>query len=319
MSYVNTVLGPIHPNELGLTLQHEHILWGPPGWEYDPEWWFHYPKLYAKCLADLVEFQGLGGKAIVDASGIGMGRDIELYRMLSKYSGVHVVASTGFWAGAGVYNYLQAKADIDYMEELFVRELTQGIGNTGVKAGVIKVGNSVFGMSELEERMHRAAARAAKRTGCAIITHGILYAMKQLEVFESERLDLSRVMVSHCSDNTGLDLERDKEIARRGAWAAYDTFSIVNSWSWADYSTSDEVKADLVKGFIDAGFINRLLISADVNLFSLGWARSNPYNGKSTVADGLRTIMRQLRRIGISEESFRKIMIENPREVIPIQ
>ena len=208
MSRVETVLGPIHPGEMGLAFPHEHILWGPPGWEYDPEWWFHQPRVYAKCLADLVDFREMGGKTTVDCSGIGMGRDIELYRMLSRHSGVHVVASTGFWAGLGLYNHFRDRENIDYMEELFVHELTQGIGNTGVKAGVIKVGNSFGGKTDLEERMHRAAARAAKRTGAAVITHGLTFAMELLDVFRSEKLDLSRVVVSHCDVVGGIDLVR---------------------------------------------------------------------------------------------------------------
>lgn len=318
MSYVNTILGPIHPDEMGVTSPHEHILWGPPGWEYDPEWWFHYPKVFAKCLGDLVEWRELGGKTIVDCSGIGLGRDVELYRMLSRYSGVHVLVSTGFWADGGIYNHFRAK-DIDYMEELFVRELTQGIGNTGVKAGVIKVGNSVLEFTDLEERQYRAAARAAKRTGSAVITHGIWFAMHQLEIFQSEGLDLSRVIVSHCDDATSIDLERDKKMASMGAWVLYDHWGILDTWSWSHYAEADEIRADLLKGYLDAAGTERLLIGGDVNLFSLGWQRSNPYVGKSTMGDVIRWAPKKMRRVGISEDIFWKVMTENPKKVLPIQ
>ncbi|MFC1893350.1 phosphotriesterase [Chloroflexota bacterium] len=318
MSHVNTVLGLIHPDEMGVTSPHEHIFWGPPGWEYDPEWWFHYPKVFQKCLADLVEFRELGGKTIVDCSGIGLGRDVELYRMFSKYSGVHVILSTGFWAEAGFKNYFRDK-DIDYFEELFVRELTQGIGNTGVKAGVIKVGTGFREFTELEVRQHRAAARAAKRTGCAIITHGIQFAMKELEVFQSEGLDLSRVIISHVDSVGDIDLERDKTMARMGAWPLHDHWAINDTWSWGHYAMADEIRADLIKSSIDAGFGDKLLIGADANLFSLGWQRSSPYVGKSTIADLLRVAPGKLRRVGISEDLFWKIMTEHPKKVLPIQ
>jgi len=318
VSYVNTALGPIHPDELGVTATHEHILWGPPGWEYDPEWWFHYPKVFAKCLADLVEYRTLGGKTVVDCGGIGLGRDVELYRMFSKYSGVHIVLSTGFWAEGGFYNHFLDK-DIDYLEDLFVRELTQGIGNTGVKAGVIKVGHGHDEITELEDRLHRAAARAAKRTGCAIITHGAWFGLKQLEIFQSEGLDLSRVIVSHCSDAEAIDLERDKTMAKMGAWPNYDSFRHEPSWSTAAHGMADELKADLVKAMIDAGFIDKILLSGDVNLFSLGYIRSNPYVGKSAMADLLRYVPSKFRRLCINENVFWRIMTENPKKVIPIQ
>ena len=320
MSYVETVLGPIHPSELGVTLPHDHIQWGPSGWEYNPEWWYHYPKVFAKLLADLVELRDFGGKITeVDTSGIGLGRDINLYRMISKYSGVNIVAPTGFWCGNGVYNYFVDK-DIDYMEALFLRELTEGIGDSGAKAGIIKIANSQKGFTKWEEYQYRAAARAAKRTGCAIITHGVHHVWKQVEIFNSEKLDLSRVIISHCADATAIDLERDKQLARLGAWVLYDQWGALPAWYWAEYGGPDETKADFVKAMIDAGYIDRLLLSADMNSFCLGWRRSSPYVGSSTMADFLRSAPKKLRRVGISEDVFwGKIMTDNPREVIPIQ
>ncbi|MFC1893063.1 phosphotriesterase [Chloroflexota bacterium] len=319
MAYVNTVLGSIHPDEMGVTSPHEHILWGPPGWEYDPEWWFHYPKVLEKCVVDMKAFRELGGKTTVDCAGIGLGRDVEFYRMVSKYSGVNVVVSTGFWQDTGIYNYFRDK-DIDYMEELFVREITQGIGDTGVKAGVIKVGNSIYSLTELEEHLHRAAARAAKRTGCAVVTHGMQWLPEQiLGIFQSEGLDLSRVIASHCDGVDSVDPERDKKFARMGVWVAYDCFGWTDAWYFGHYADADEGKADRFKLLVDAGCTNRLLIAAEPNLFSLGWKRSAPYVGSHTIEHLLRVVPDKLRRIGISEDLFWKIMTENPKQVIPIQ
>ncbi|MFC1894195.1 phosphotriesterase [Chloroflexota bacterium] len=315
---MNTVLGPIPPNELGVTSAHEHILWGPPGWEYDPEWWFHYPKVFDKCLADLKEFRNLGGNTIVEVSGIGLGRDVDLYRMLSKYSGVNIVLSTGFWADTGFYNHFRDK-DVGFLKELFVRELTQGIGDTGVKAGVIKVANSIYGFTELEIRLYRAAARAAKQTGCAVVTHGVRVALKQLDILENEGLDPSRVIVSHCDSLISADLERDKAVARRGAWVVYDHWGNIPPWSPTHYCGADEVAADQSKALIDAGCTDRLLLATDVNLFSLGWMKSSPYVGKSTMSGLLLIAPGKLRRVGISEDTFYKMVTENPKQVVPIQ
>ena len=316
MSHVNTVLGPIHPDQLGVTAAHEHIFWGPPGWEYDPEWWFHPPKVYAKCLADLREYRQLGGDTIVCCSGIGLGRDVEFYRMLSKHSGVNVVAGTGFHEGRNISPYFTGLS-ADEMANLFVHELTEGIGDSGVMAGYIKVGHSHVNISELEDRQHRAAARAALRTGCAIITHGAWFGLAELEIFESEGLDLSRVIVSHCSASEAINLERDKEMAARGAFCSYDTFTIEPTWNMADYAGIDEIKVDALKGFIDAGCAERLIISSDVNLFSVGWARSAPLAGKSTMADLLRYIPGLFTRVGLTEDLFWSVMRDNPKKVLP--
>ena len=316
MGFVNTVLGPIHEDELGVTAAHEHILWGPPGWEYDPEWWFNYPKVFSKCLGEINEYSKYGGKTIVDCSGIGMGRDIELYSMLSKFSGVNIVVGTGFWIGIGVYNYFQDKS-IDYMEDLFVRELTQGIRDTGVKAGYIKVGNGNLEFSDWDERQYRAAARASKRTGSAIITHGISLALQALEILESESLDLSRVIISHA--DAVPNFERDKAIATMGAWVSFDHCTTLDTQTVQYYSIADELRADMIKAFIEAGFLDQVIISADVNLFSLGWSRSSPLVGKATTADLLRRFPKKLKRIGIGEDIFWKIMTENPKKVLPIR
>ncbi len=313
--FVNTITGTIHPDELGATACHEHVIWGPPGWQYDQEWWFQYPKLFSMCLAELTEYRELGGKTLVDCSGIGMGRDVELYSMLSKYSGVQIVMSTGFWAGAGINNIFRDKS-ADWLADMFVRELTVGIGDTGVKAGVIKVGNGRFEFSALEEKLHRAAARASLKTGATIITHGVEFATRQLETFKSEGLDLSRVFVSHCN-GAKCNVERDAAIIKTGAYIGHDHWTIVPTWSPTHYSAPDEVNADGAKAVIDAGLIDHLCLSADMNIFSLGWSRSAPYVGKASVADMMRILPAKLRRVGVSEETFWKIMIDNPKKIIP--
>jgi predicted metal-dependent phosphotriesterase family hydrolase len=317
MVHVNTVLGPIHPDELGVTGMHEHIVWGPPGWEFDPEWFFNYPKVFAKCLADLAEYRELGGRTIVCCSGIGLGRDVEFYRMLSRYSGVHIVVPTGFWAAAGMYSYFAAK-DVDYLADLFVAELTQGIGQTGITAGHIKVGIG-DSVSKQDVLLHRAAARAAKRTGAVVTSHCAWRALEVLDVLMEEGLDPSRIIVSHCSHGLAIDPGRDKKLAAMGAWISYDSFTVTNSWAVTHYAHPDEERADVVRQLIEAGFIDRMLLSSDNNLFSLGWSRSSPYVGKATVADFLRYTPGKLRRVGISEETFWKLLVENPRKVLTIQ
>src|SRR3990172_8273450 len=109
MSHVNTVLGPIPPEQMGLTATHEHLLWGPPGWEHDPEWWFSMPKVFRSCVDDLLEFHRLGGRTFVDCSGLGLGRELEFYRLASRISGVHVVVWTGFWEDPGILTWFRIR------------------------------------------------------------------------------------------------------------------------------------------------------------------------------------------------------------------
>lgn len=316
MAHVNTVLGPIHPDELGPTGTHEHVVWGPPGWEFDPEWWFHYPHVFAKCLAGLVEYRELGGRSIVCCSGNGMGRDIEFYRLLSKYSGVNIVVPSGFWAAAGVANHFAGR-DIDYYRDLFVLEITQGVGKSGIRPGFIKVGIG-RAMTAGDELLHRAAARAAKITGVPVVSHGAWEALRVLEVLTDEGLDPSRVIMSHCSHGGAIDPVRDRKVASLGAWISYDSFTVTNTSAVTHYAHPDERRAEAVKEMLDAGFKHRILLSSDNNLFSLGWMRSSPYVGKGTTADFLRTTPGKLRRLGVPEEVFWEILTENPKQVMTI-
>lgn len=317
MAHVNTILGPIRPDEMGLTAMHEHLLWGPPGWEYDPEWWFSVPKVLRSCVDDLREFYRLGGRTFVDCSGLGLGRELEFYRIIARCTGVHVVACTGFWEDPGILTWFRLP-DIDYLEELFVQEVTEGIGKTGIKAGIIKAANGISQFTALEERTFRAAARAARRTGAAVTTHGVQFALRQLQVLLEEKLDPERIIIGHLDTLTDIDLVRDKEIGRRGAYLGYDHIGTLDTWSPTRYSTDDDRRASLIKEMLDAGFQKQLIMSADVNSFSLGWQRSAPYVGKSAVGDLIR-FLPKLRRLGVSDETIHSILVDNPRRVLPIQ
>ncbi|MFQ5879507.1 MAG: phosphotriesterase, partial [Dehalococcoidia bacterium] len=300
----------IHPEEMGITAMHEHILWGPPGWEWNPQWWYSVPRIYEKIYNELLDFKGLGGATFVDVSGIGLGRDLDFYVNLARSTGVHIVACTGFWEGYGILGYFHDK-DIDYFTELFVHELTKGMGKTNIKAGIIKVGTGPT-MTPLEELTFRAAARAAKETGCAVTTHGVLTAMQQMEVLTEEGLDPSQIIIGHLSSAYSLDLERDKEIARRGAYLGYDHIGIEPTWSDAAYAMPDERKVELIIAMVEAGYAQNLILSCDVNGWSLGW--KNPYH---TVAHLLRYFVPRLHRAGISEEMIHTLLVENPKRVLP--
>ncbi len=314
MPHVNTVLGPIHPSQMGFTAMHEHVLWGPPGWEYDSKWWWSMPRVFEKCSTDLVDFRQLGGATFVDCSGIGLGRDIDMYVTLARTTGVHLVACTGFWADRGILGYFRVR-DIDYLEELFVGELTKGMGTTGVKAGIIKVGNtSKQPMSALEKLTYRAAARAAKKTGAAVTTHGITAAREQFQILRDEGLDAERIIIGHCDAKYALDLERDKDLARQGAYVGYDHIGI-EAWSPQPYAMPDSERVELVQAMLKAGHRDRLILSADVNSFSLGWS-TTPLH---TVGHLLRYFVPAMRAAGIDDDTITHLFVENPRRVLPMQ
>src|SRR5918993_635681 len=139
MSRVNTVLGPIAAEELGLVAVHEHIGYGMPGSELDIRWWKTPEQRYEETVPKLRQFaeysRAHGGCTFVDATGICNGRDVDYYQSLSVKTGVHIVAATGFVGGDTALRFF-AEASVDYLMRQFVHEITVGIGGTGSLAGI---------------------------------------------------------------------------------------------------------------------------------------------------------------------------------------
>jgi len=313
---VNTVLGPIHPEQIGIASMHEHILWSSPGWQFSPEAneLFNPPEIFQRIYNELIDYKEAGGQTIVDCTGIGLGRDIEFNVFLAKSSGVNIVASTGFWDSIRVMHYFLTKG-IDYLTDLFVKELTRGMGTTNVKAGVIKVGNGKERMTPFEEMTYRAAARASRATGAAIITHGIQFAIKQTEILLEEKVDPEKVVISHCDSGNALDFERDKCLAEKGFNVGYDLVGIEPEWSLQPFAMSDSKRVELCKAFIEAGYAKKLIISCDHDGCRIGLVYcGTPPHGYSYL---LKNFVPRLRSAGISEETIRLLLIENPKRILP--
>ncbi len=299
MGQVNTVLGPIHPRQLGVTSLHEHILFSTPGWEYSPEARQHFdaPRVFEKIYNDLLDFKAVGGGTVVDVSGIGIGRDIEFYVCLSRYTKVNIVACTGFWAERKILPYF-AERGIDYHTELFVKEL----GNSGDR------------FTRLEEMTYRAAARASRRTGAAIVTHGTQFAKKQAEILLEEGADPTRVIISHLDAAYALDLERDKELARKGFYIGYDHIG-TEGWSSAAYAMPDEKRIELVLEMIRSGFLNQIVLANDTNGWSVGLVQRGTQ--QHTYAHLLRNFVPKLLKSGISEDEIHTMLVVTPANVLP--
>ena len=215
MSRVNTVLGPIAAEELGLVAIHEHIGYGMPGSELDTKWWKTPEQAYEETVPKLRAFHEYGGGTFVDATGICNGRDIDYYRSLSAKTGVHIVASTGFVGGDTALPFF-ANASVAYLTAQFVHEITVGIGTSGGRAGIIKVGVSRGGrMTDLDKRIYRAAARASLATGVPVLTHLAIDAENAIAIFNEEGLDLDRVLFGHVATA----LEFAKPVLYRAAYA----------------------------------------------------------------------------------------------------
>jgi len=320
MSRVNTVLGPVPSEELGFVAVHEHIGYGMPGSELDTQWWKSPEQRYEETVPKLRAFhentQPWGGATFVDATGICNGRDVSYYQSLSEKTGVHIVASTGFVGGDTALAFFE-RASVEYLTEQFVHEITVGIGPTGARAGIIKVGVSRgFRMKPLDLRIYRAAARAALVTGVPIFTHLAVDVEPALEVFREEGLPLHRVLFGHADDGVSQGKVRDTWIADQGGRIGFDTFGydleLPDPPFWG---RPRRERLDHFLRYVKGGRVDSVLASADANCSPLGW----PGVKGHTVNYLFEVLLPALREEGVDAATITRIFVDLPADFLSLK
>lgn len=315
MSRVNTVLGTIPAEELGFVAIHEHIGYGMPGSELDTTWWKSPQQRYDETVPKLEQFREYGGRTFVDATGICNGRDVDYYKSLSAKTGVHIVACTGFVGGDTALPFFE-RASVDYLTRQFVHEITVGIGDTGSRAGIIKVGVSRGGrMTELDKRIYRAAARAAVTTGVPILTHLAIDAAPAVDIFHEEGLPLDRVLFGHVDDGVNHANTPDRWILSLGGRLGFDTFGYETELPdppfWA------RPRAERLEHFLRVvrdGHLDQVLASADANCSPLGW----PGVKGHTVNYIFEVLIPSLREAGLDEAAIHALFVDNPADFLSL-
>jgi phosphotriesterase-related protein len=260
MAKIPTVLGEIDASELGVTLSHEHIIVS------NGEDSAHYPWLYdrQKTLDDararLKEIKAGGVDSMIDLTTPDLGRDIEFMIEAAQGTGVHVIAGTGIWRDPP---RSIMERDVDATADIFVREIEQGIGNTSVRAGAIKVANDIEGFTEAHIRILRAAARACKRTGVPISTHhnaSMQMGTTQVRIFKEEGAPMDRIAIGHSADTR--DVDYLESLLKEGVYLSMDRYP-----GRAPRPTMEQ-RNETVKALIDRGWGDKLMLGHD------GWVTS---------------------------------------------
>ena len=316
---INTVLGPISPDKLGITLMHEHFAFAYPGWYADatiaP---YDYKSVLKTNLGVIETAQKYGIKTIVDATPNDTGgRDPKLYKKLAKKTGMNIICSTGLYTsleGAPAYfTSLRWGTDTSKMiSEIMIKEITEGIGKTGVRAGVIKIGSSPK-MTPHEQAVHRAAVIAQKATGVPIITHtqGPTGGVEQAEFLLKEGADPKKVMIGHVSNSR--DIEYHKSILAKGVYIAFDRIGL-------DIITPFDVNVKNVAGLCKLGFANKIMLSHDTVNVWLGRLTEAPKEiqagFKNWHIDHIsKDFLPALKAQGVTDDQIKTMMVDNPRDL----
>lgn len=317
MAAINTATGTCAPKDLGFTLIHEHLSAGFPGWEFDNVG-FDRKKEMATAVDRLKEIKNLGVNSIVDPCPMELGRDPEFAAEAADKSGVRVVVATGLYNEAlGIPPHFRTLPP-DAIAEVYVRELTEGIGKTGIKAGIIKTATGgIPGMTETakkisanEEKCLRAAARAQKATGAPILCHNDElgpFGRETLDIFAEEGVDFNRVLIGHAC-GVG-DMRYYFDILERGAWIGFDRFGI-------ETIASDKMRLASLIGLLAVGY-DRIMLSHDfvgcwLGRVSKEWDAFMKACPNWSYSHILKNILPQLNKAGVSEGTIRTMTVDNP-------
>jgi predicted metal-dependent phosphotriesterase family hydrolase len=306
---VATVRGEVDPSELGVTLPHEHTqinLWHVPNrWDY-----WELTRDEPTILSELALFREAGGGTVVDVTPVGVGRDPGWLRQISEESGLYIVMGCGWYRQA--YYPPEALIDrrsVDSLADELVREIADGVGDTGIRPGIIgEIGTDKPWLTAQEERVHRAAARASRRTGLAITTHAVMsdVGLQQLQVFEEEGADLSRVVIGHADSFPSLDYH--VEIIDRGALVEFDFLGM----SFTPTERHGEPRLiELLCELLSRGHADRVLLSQDVCHNSQ--LKRYEGNGYVYLAE---TFLPRLRAAGVADGEIETITRTNPGRLL---
>jgi phosphotriesterase-related protein len=308
---VQTVRGGVDPADLGFTLPHEHTaisLWHVPDrWDY-----WELTRDEAVIGDELKRFAAAGGRTIVDLTLAGVGRDPRWLTTIAAASGLHVVMGCGWYRGA--YYPAEALIDrrsVDDLADELVREATDGVAETGIRPGIIgEIGTDKPWVSALEERVHRAAARASRRTGLAITTHAVMsdVGLAQLAIFEGEGADPARVVIGHADSYPVLD--HYLAIVGRGASIEFDFLGM--TFTPTERHGEGRI-VELLCELLARGHAERILLSQDVCHNSQ--LKRYEGNGYVYLAE---TFLPRLRKAGVSAAEIETMTVANPRRLLTV-
>jgi phosphotriesterase-related protein len=312
--HIRTLTGDVEPKLLGNTLIHEHLAvdWGEMlGRPKIID--FEYSAMRDKMVAKLNAAYEHGVGAMVECTPIGCGRYVDLFQDVAEQTPVKIVCSTGFFHESWCPMHPIARAfDIDMMADLFVREITEGMGDTLIKAGIIKCATGEGRVSTKEEQVLRAAARAHLKTGCPIITHttGGL-GNEQLDIFESEGVAPAEVIISHVGCEKDDWLAYSESLLRRGANISFDR---IGEPSFGD----DDHWIMLLTNAIQKGYLRQAMFSHDSGVVVHGYNEIvNPgveITGDFTYIS--REFLPKLKQSGVTDEQVHVMFHENPQRVL---
>ncbi len=340
---VQTVLGLVPPESLGPTTTHEHLLinfevmfhapseaserykaFQPVSMEnlawigYDPFRNLDNCRLLDEDVAvsEALRYKMAGGGTMVDATTIGIGRDPLALARISRVTGLNLVMGAGYYVDAAHPEGMDDKTDSDIAEEM-VADITAGVANTGVKAGIIGELGCSWPVTENERKVLRAGAQAQRETGAAILIHpgrNKTAPFEIIDVLAEAGADVSRVIISHL-ERTIASADAYIELAQTGCCLELDLFG----WETSNYAysemdmISDAQRMDIIQRLIEEGFSSQIVIAHDICTKH----RTTKYGGHG-YSHILENIVPRMRSRGIDEADIQGMIVSTPARLLTL-
>lgn len=314
---VETAGGPMHASDLGRTLMHEHVFIADMDVRHNyPSTWGDDDARVASAIQKLDELKSLGIDTVVDLTVVGLGRDIPRLAQVAGRTSMQIVVATGLWSLDTLPHYFDSRVlrpdYVDTMTEMFEKDVTEGIADTGVRAGVLKCAVDEAGLNPGLEMVLRAVARVHLRTGIPISTHthaATRRGLEQQRIFTEEGVDLSRVVIGHSGDTT--DLEYLEALLAAGSYLGVDRFGV-------NVLLPLEERVRVVAELCRRGHAGKLVLSHDASCYN----HHIPEEVLTTVVPSWHfrhipdDVLPALQEAGVSDLEIHQMLVDNPRAIL---
>lgn len=306
--YIETVKGKIKPSKIGITLSHEHVLVDFIGAEkYDPGRWNH-EEVIRIVSPYIRQIQDLGCKTLVECTPEYIGRDVQLLKKISIETGINIITNTGYY-GAADNKYLPAhvyQESSDQLTERWLNEFENGIGDTGIKPGFMKIGVADHSLSELHKKLVIAAAKTHLRSGMTIASHTgpALPAFEEINLLISQNVSPEAFIWVHAQAEE--DDSKRYKAAQMGAWVSIDGYSEKEKMRYVNW---------LIQ-FKEKRLLNKVLVSHDAGWYSPGEPEGGDFR---PFTDVFLSLIPALFEKGFNEDDINQVFVKNPADAFSIK
>jgi phosphotriesterase-related protein len=339
---IQTVLGPISADELGITLTHEHVLCDESCLFADPKeatarriarepisfknvGYIRYGRLNLDniqlldetlIISELMLYKYAGGKTVVDATNVDLGRDPLGLKRVSLATGLNIIMGSGYYVKAGQnLSVMDKRTDEDIAEEM-VKDILEGVGVAGIRSGLIGEIGCTGPLEDAERKLLRAAGMAQKQTGAPIHIHPGRFEEAPVEIvkiLKEAGADLSHTAIDHI-DRTLFEPKSRYNLAESGCFLEFDLWGMEGyypEWVSTTDVPNDAQRIAIVKDLIAHGYGKQILISHDID----EKCRYMAFGGHGH-AHILNNAVPAMQRRGMTEEQINNLLIENPKRFL---